>query len=414
MKQYEFTQDQIDQIVQLPIRSYNMGGTKKNGYYDINTGKFYLIDAEGKLTGFVGKVSKKTERPPVTQETPVTEQEPEKDPKKKKPADNKKTAKALFIVVAAIVVVFGGLFGVSRIVNPVSAAPAQDPQATEEAAPAGIDILKVTKDIIKGDLLEESMFEVVTVSPIEYNQLLAAGVLPCKGDDMDTILGLYAAEYISAEQFMSSECISIGSPIASNPWGTAGEEYAFLTLSVEDMAEDHTAFYGAVGALDIVRKVSTEEAKEEEAEEVDEEDEEAEEVDPEEVEGLTISSSESQSVVVTSYRIDDVVICDVLNEEGNSVYPYYARYLELTEIKQYAIVSTLMEDDEFMKATTPCHLVVRVTAEQAAVIGDIVEDDVTLTLNGAVDADTDEETVISSGTLSIMNIILGNTAPEEQ
>lgn len=463
----ELSAEEQKAIMKLEPRKFRMGGGIVCGYFDEETHTFYEANEKGTPTGRllnnVGPSKDKTTSTPPTSSTTRSRNDTgdekgsssnKKKPKEKAPSakDNKDENKSkkklvgvvVFIIVCAIVVLMSmkGLTGaLSSLDSSDSDADSPTPTAQaevysvsstpvvtsddDEDGQESIDtiyIVQAVRDIYEGEIFDESMIQIVSIGVSDYNSLIATGVTPCKWEDVDSVVGMYATEYIQAYQYVSFSDVSSSNPISGNPWADYGDGYAVITIPVDSVnADNGSVALGAMGTLTITKsQAQTTEVIETEDEYTEEttEDEYYEESGDSEgdgegenseegatVDGLTVEEGISQSYTTSTYTIENAVICDILNANGDSTYSYLAQYLSLPEVRMQTTINTLCANSEFIEAVTPCYIVVRITSAQSNAVGDTSDSSIELTLTGSVDNGSTEKSDVYNGYVEIFDII---------
>ena len=112
----------------------------------------------------------------------------------------------------------------------------------------------------------------------------------------------------------------------------------------------------------------------------------------ENVDGLEHEATVQQSYIVDTYSIKHLVIADILNEEGESLYQYYMRYMSIPvgERSDY-LEKVLRKDDSLLEKVKPARAVIGVSTEQKTKLGDLTADNVTLEVSFTGEKDVGNE-----------------------
>lgn len=437
----QFSKEERTRIMRLPMTKAQSGGGITSGYFDPDSGMFYKANEAGIPTGEVAKAPQKyiddwnqknaakvasmvPTTPPSDKAAAKIDGEDEDDSITKKKKKGMAFIAVLLVVALAFsaFIIAGPVLGVlpTSSSTPISGETLVVNSDSDEPENV-VYVIQAAEDILKGDVIKEEMLKRVAVSVSDYNRIIASGGAPCKWDEVATVIGMYAGNYLKAEQYVNDTDIQIEDPVIDNPWAEySKEDFSIVTLPIDAVQSDGTIFVGALCDLEITREVtSIEEAKEAEEEKSDSETEEevevtVEEIPAEDIDGLTMEEGLSQSYTVNVYHVENGVVCDVLNEDGDSIYPYYAQYIELPPVKQVAMINELRTTDEdFVDDVEAHYVVVLITAGQEDIIGDISGDKVVMTLTGEVDNDTTEKQIVSSGFKTISDILATELVEEE-
>lgn len=445
-KNVNLSPEERNRIMKLPMTNAKVGSSNTSGYLDAETGLFYPANEAGIPTGqamevpesYVESWNRKNAARAASSNTGLAT--PEKAPEKTNETGEsddmakKKKKAAIFVAVLLIAAIAISAFIIAGPVLGIlpsyqGAAPTSDPSVvsavpsnkSDTAPESVVYVIQAANDILKGDVIKEDMLKSVAISVPDYNRLIASGASPCKWDEASTVIGMYAGDYLKADQYINDSDVTVDDPVIANPWSDYDKEaYSIVTLSVEDIQGDSTIFLGALCDLEITREVtSIEEAEEksEGAENADETEDDVEvtveEITAEDIDGLTMEEGLSQSYTVNVYHVENGVICDILNEDGDSIYPYISQYIELPAVKQVSLINELRFDEDFCEDVEAKYIVVLLTAGQEEIIGDISGDKVVVSITEEVDNETDAKAIVSSGSKAITEILATEPTEEE-
>ena len=156
--------------------------------------------------------------------------------------------------------------------------------------------------------------------------------------------------------------------LPSNPWIIDENIYTDIPIA-SDMLENGNLNFGAIMDLKIEKESVTEtKVNKQDSEET--------------VPGMEHESSVQQSYIVDTYTLSDIVLCDLINAYGESLYNYYAKYLSIPvgERTDY-IEMQLKNDPELKERLTPVYITICVSKEQMNKLGDLSSDGVTITIS---------------------------------
>lgn len=444
----QWTPEEVAEIKQKTLRDFRMGSTVFRAHYDEEKGILYVVDDNNNLTGkhYHRQVEKKADIDAKAEDAPIEAviAEPKADaPEEKKPKldlSAPETKKKILGITIVVLVAAAVLFFVLRplfVDAPLFSANSEKAKAVaeetvpdtgvlnqgdEEDLPYGyVQVIQANRDLLKGDVLTEDDLQRATITIVEYNQLLATGVSLCRWSEIDAVLGMHAASYIPTMQFVASESLSVSNPIQHNPWQDRSQDSAIVTIPYSSFNGGQALYIGAYGDLDIARRVGTDsEEAQLTAEELEEvgigTEEPAEKIVPSAAAEEGPASEEpgvagvAESYVINNYHVEDVLVADILNADGESVYPFYAQYIELPVVKQKTEVDALTQNDAFKAAVKPAFIVILIKAEQVQVLGSMDNDALTLTLNGRMDDSTEERAMIAKGFQGIANAVEASEA----
>ncbi len=367
----------------LPKRFFRIAGELVQGLYDEENGQFYLTDSSGKLLNKMVTIPKSTEREP----DPVDSLEPsdsESDvetegmPMKRGIAklfhmqhnrnvedDTPRTSRKMtsFVTLAVIVVIAGALFTTNLLPRLGGHTSIEDPNVPLSDAPYldKIEVVQVIRDMIPGDVITPDDIQSTTISSESFSQITLSGVNIYKWDRCDQLLNKYITSYVPAGQYLAYDKVSSTVTLPANPWTTAKDGYMLVKVPIDPTAKaDALMNFGTVMNMEIqkqtVSQTPTGDADGDKAE----------------VDGLEHTTTVEQSVIIDKYTMENLVICDILNAAGESLYNTYNAYMGIPAGEQfYYISNALSENAELEETLTPEYVLVSVTDEQAQALGDL-------------------------------------------
>ena len=429
------TQQEKDRILSLPQRSFIIGGQRKTGLYDQDTNKFYLLDEDGKLTGrCVALRSQPRHSPPKVESgtdgsvgtNPEERETPEKAgvQEKKKVGNSNigdnpditRKAKPIFIglavvaVVAVLAVQMGGFFqkdpsnGQLPADTPepgiVTTNPDDEPNSADTLNE--IAVVQVVRDLIPGDVITPDDLQSQTISADSFSSFALSGNNIYKWERSEELVGKYINTYTQAGTYLSYNNVEAAFTFASNPWTWPSEGTMLIEIPIDDENLDNALLnYGAQFNLEIrketVNKTPTGGTTGGDTQE------------PTEIPGLNHSTTVDVTTTVDTYTITDLVVCDLLNSDRESLYNRYCAYNGIPAGEQLPYLRDALKEDSLLeKQLHPVYLMARVTTAQGEAMGDLSAKDtsVKLSISEAVDNSTDAKTSFAAVSRSIAKTVL--------
>ena len=419
-KRREISKEEYLHILTLPVKTMTVGGGERRGRFDEVNQLFYELNEDGELTGRVAHIQ--TPAPPP-EEPPEEEDDrdttgsgPAKKPKRKNrkrkeripgphdPAGDRRKYRVVLIGAILTALLIALLYGPRTIVGNLTgqfsgAAAVQEagengePQSAE--APDSIAVVQVTKDVIPGDRITGDMIREASISAESYNLITLGGRLVYPWDRRETLIGSYISAYVPAGQYLTYADVSTVRPGSDrNPWIVDENIYTDIPVT-EDMLSSGQLSFGSVMDLTIRKEsVHETEVKPDENEET--------------VPGLEHSASVQKSITVDTYTLRDIVLCDLLNREGESICSSFIRFLSIPEEEREGYLARLFSTDPgTIQDLTPAYITVCVTKEQMDRLGDLTADGVSITVSftGEKDADTPEKKAFSEEAAALDQVI---------
>lgn len=468
-----FSPKEVAWIVSLPKYSYRIGGTIKQGYYDKETCRIFMVDENGELTGETAVPKAPTTSAPAGEDAPGYEDQDagresdredddrpardgarsKKDKKKKtgKPSppsrksrsraqdrydeegyddgDRKKKGSNTFtivcgIVAALVVILVVGLYfktGGPASLSAPKVTPTPVPVATETPAPTPsptptppgmveVSVVQAVGDILKGQQIQADFVENVSITMQEYNQLVAMGATPCKWDELSTVEGMYASSFIAAGSYLSNLYLTVNNPIPANPWRDYTSGYQTITVNMDAVQGTEEPFFGALTIMKAVKNVDLYAEGAEQAPDLYW-DESWE--DPNPYEHTTYEETYiSDTVVQRTFTFTDALVCDLLDANGNSLFGAYIPYIDMPTVNRVSALNSIAADPAKLAGMTPSSVVIRLTVEEATALGSLTNAAVTIAVNGNADASSDTKYSVSWGSQSIIQTLFPAVAAE--
>ena len=307
-----------------------------------------------------------------------TEETQEQDPEQEK---GKKKAKAKTYIVVSVAVIAiltaGTAITLKNISHPGGGEATASSSTQSSKSLNTIEVIQATQDLIPGDAITSENIQKATISAEAYNQISLASVSLYQWNRSDSLIDAYAVSYIPKGQYLTYNNVNTVYSQKSNPWGNPGDGYKFISLPIQKSEDAQEVNYGSVVNLTIVKKTVKETGNTN-----------TDDADKQEIAGLDHKTSVQQSSIVDTYLLSDVVVCDLLDSDKNSLYETLTSWMEIPAGEQPTYIKTRFQEDEsLMKELEPKYMQLRVTAEQAEALGSLT-DDVTITIEVQNKSDT--------------------------
>lgn len=307
-----------------------------------------------------------------------TEETQEQDPEQE---NGKKKAKAKTYIVVSVAVIAiltaGTAITLKNISHPGGGEATASSSTQSSKSLNTIEVIQATQDLIPGDAITSENIQKATISAEAYNQISLASVSLYQWSRSDSLIDAYAVSYIPKGQYLTYNNVNTVYSQKSNPWGNPGDGYKFISLPIQKSEDAQEVNYGSVVNLTIVKKTVKETGNTN-----------TDDADKQEIAGLDHKTSVQQSSIVDTYLLSDVVVCDLLDSDKNSLYETLTSWMEIPAGEQPTYIKTRFQEDEsLMKELEPKYMQLRVTAEQAEALGSLT-DDVTITIEVQNKSDT--------------------------
>lgn len=396
----QLSDEEYRRIMALPERKFRLGGGLRSGRYDEAAHRFYetTLDANGQevLTGRTASVNID---PAPAPEADVTSEEatvPSEGAESEEGSDDDggEAAPGFFarfkvpiLVAAGVLVVaicamafMGG--GQSTGDTPGSGVTASDAPSSE------VSVIQTNKPLLIGHVLTLEDVEEVQLGRAEYEEVALFGRNLYTYNDLDKLVGSYVTKFVPAGQYLEQADIQAATPFPINPWAITDGNSTSVKVPLEaEIAESVNFGFGSVMDLTVRRVTANQVAVGGEG------------GDAEGVAGVTHTSTVGTTSTTEEITIGSLVVCDLLNSDGESIYESYCAYIgiPLGQRLDY-LAAAIEENDTLMQELTPVYVVLRVSQDQAAIIGDLSSNNVTTSLksNGDVSRLTNEQIQFSS------------------
>ena len=402
----------------LPERVFLVNGQETRGLYDGQEGRFYLLNADGTLNGktavvqksalptkddleaqrSAAKSNKRAEDDGVSVNTGSKDDGVDEGDTEDEILKRKKPLFAgvigVLVIILLVVLVIIPAFSKPSNPGPATVTTTSPPATTSPdvltspvvtVAPIEeINVVQVVADLIPGDVITQKDIQCASISHETYNQISVIADI-YKWEDSTDLVDKYINTYIPAGRYLSLDSVSSVYTPQPNPWVNeqGGMEYVSIPLTGNEPF-GNTFNFGTIFDLSIQKKTVNETPNTP-----------MEGESPEAVEGLEHQTSVQQSVLVDSYQMTNLIVCDILNSQGESIYGYYLSFVGIPVGKQPTYIQqALMNNDELEGALMPAAIRVKMTTEQAAALGDLTANNVTIEfkLKAEIDATSESKT----------------------
>ena len=429
------SKEEYYRILNLPVKTMTVAGREVRGRFDAEKQLFYQMDEAGNLTGRAAHVGQaapmpehepepepepeeempeqkfhKQEKPPK-REKPKKQKKPPKEPKVRNPDKKKSKHKIIFAGALLIALMFAVLFGPQKIVSNISGMMGNGEQSQEVATEnkeepeeepkeptdlSTLRVIQVTKDMIPGDQITEESIQEASISAESYNVINLSDNQVYQWDRHESLIGSYISEYVPVGQFLTYSNVSATQPrLMLNPWIVDENIYTDIPIA-EDMLQNTNLTFGAIMNLSIKKESVTETTVE------------TPEKGEEDVAGMEHSSTVQQSYIVDTYSLNDIVLCDLINSEGESIYNYYIRFMSIPVGERADYLPGLFKQDPSLEQKlTPAYITICVSKEQMNKLGDLSTDGVSITVSftGQNDLDSNDKKSFSEDTVLLKQTI---------
>lgn len=429
----KLTQEEIEQIKNLPKRTFLIGNIRQTGLYDEATKRFYYLDADGEWTGRLAIISTPPPQEPRSNEdddpSKADENQDDSDDAEDGDEDNGEStslvdkAKEIFsslkkngdgaaspimeklrtpiskripltwmhVLIVGIILILLMVFVITPAVNRVFAPPDVPPaSSTEVDTPSGaqsspegsntqtsepdptlsnIQVIQVKDTMIPGDTITSDCVQSAEISAADYELLRANGRVLYQWDVVNNLIGMVVNKYIPKGGYIASGDESATYTPSSNPWVTEEDGKTFVTIPLTDEIAS-SADLNFGAKINIFIKKRT----------------------------STQTSQEGDDTIVTttsekSYTFASTVVCDILNSNEESLYPLYSAYLAIPAGERLSYLRTaLVEDETLAQRLTPAYIRVKIDSTSATEIGDFNSNSVTIALRIPDASDIDNAT----------------------
>ena len=424
--------EDYDRLEKIPMTRIRTNDKEYLGRFDEELGRFFMYDEEGNmLTEVLLTDSKQMEIDIAAYEEAHREKEPKKNrikewvaplldrirqnrekaeqPKEAAPRDDRKK-RTIFLAIAIpllILMLLGSFFTLNEKLHlleqhpekvPSQAVESQNQEKPAEETPAAedtIEVLQVQRDMVPGDRIEREDLQIAAVSAEFYNQsTLNRETQFYQGLRADDLVGKYITDYVQKGQYLSFGKVDNAYICPVNPWMEDGES-VYLTAALPDIGKNlETVTFGSLVHLHVTKTTLQETPIQQE--------------ETDEVAGITHQGSIQQSVVLDQYQMDNVVVSDLLDKTGSSVWYFYASWMKIPSGEQTGYVKNwVATHPEQRSSLTPAFIRLRFTKEQADVLEDLKDPKVSVEFEftGEADIDTEKKAETLPGILVLKDLI---------
>lgn len=429
MTQDEFRKEQLQYIKSLPVRTVSVGEKREKIACDFEKKIAYFLDGNGFPTGKATRLNDenasklfRSEDSEQHEKNSMGTSQGTKAVKRKKSLlyslrrlagasddeltstsdtfskgdelGQKKSKKKKIIFTVTIVCVATVVTAYYYMTSTTTEAP-ETTKNNDISSLAEIDVIQVTDELIPGDQITQENIQQVSISAEVYNQISLSSVNLYQWSRSESLIGAYAVKYIPRGQYLTYENVNSVYEPTTNPWSSVGDGYTLLTLPIKD--NDIDVNYGSVLSLTIEKKT---------VQETGSRDPEAEESPA--VEGLEHKTSVEQSSIVDTYGLSNVVVCDLLNSDENSIYNTLTTWMAIPAGEQEPYIkSQFKENKELIKNLQPKYVRIRVTDAQAKALGSLTEGNISvkITVQDKSDTGNDAKRQYASESKALMKTI---------
>ncbi len=388
----EISREEYERIKELPVMSYFIDGEQKRGRFDEEKSYFFLVDDDDELTGQVVCIVPNSKTAPtqttidevISKESkpesrlirlikriaggapakPASDTESEtvkssnkaEEPDTHDNAGKSKKTKIIAVVIAAVLVL--AVIAAAVLLPGMSGG-----NETASDAQDRIYVVQITSDLIPGDIITEDIVSPAGISMETYNLSYISGSPLYRWDSIESLVGSYANQYIPSGLFLSFNNVSSTYVAASNPWtALVGEDMTYLNIpmtgeilnygdKIELCIEKQT-----IGTLNIDVPL-----------------------EDEYVAGMEHETTVEQRYLIDSYKLKDLVVCDLLSENGDSLHNLYSALINVPVGEQLSVITSKLESAAFDPSDLSVgYFVVAIPSEQAEILGNITLDNTKL------------------------------------
>lgn len=408
----QISKEEYLRIMALPERKFRLGGGIRTGRYDEAAHRFYetTVDEDGKEV-LTGRTASVTPPPAASQPSSDSENEEDGQPDGDEEAEDEDSEAApgffarfkwpliitgVMVVVAVCAIAFMG----------GSTPNLPSPDGTASNAPSTeVSVIRVNKDLLPGHVLTPEDVEEVQLARAEYEEVSLFGRNLYTYDNLDKLVGNYMTKFVPAGQYLEQDTVQAASPFAINPWTITDANSTLVKVPLDDILAENVGFgFGSVVDLTVRRVTANQVAVGGEGETVA-------------VPGVTHTSTVGTTSTTEEFTIGSLVVCDLLNADGDSIYESYCAYIGIPLGQRLDYLSNALVDDAGLADKLyPVYAMVRVTGEQAMAIGDVSASNTTAAIkfNGETSQLTNEQFQFSSEAQAVKTTIYQAQALNEQ
>ena len=383
--------EDIQRIKGLPERIFTVAGKESKGLFDEKEGRFYLLNPNGELSGKSAIVTKpdmhnSSNGDDGGSSNRLTDSNSEK-------RELTIEAKKRIFLVAAGAIILGCIvyFAVIPMLSKVNSKPpsenkpgtVQTSNESDKITPAPpsskdeVQVVQAISDLIPGDIISEENIQPATISLELYNQMRLLTDL-YKWEEKEHLINKYIGKYITSGGYLPIDGVSTIYAIPANPWVNETYDTTYIEIPIgSNVIDSEILNFGAKFDLSIQKQTlsQTDNDRDDENE-------------PESIEGLKHETSVQQSVVVDSYQLSNLIVCDMLNNSGESIYNLYVGFMNVPVGRQYDyICNTFANTPDLNEKITPSVIRVKVTTKQAEALGDLFSENTKISFSFIADID---------------------------
>ena len=440
------TQQEVDRLKKKPLITVETAGKKYRGHYDEETQMFVETDRNGNLVGhamrlnpeaakrikysmsrdvadnpkrkgvrqsvkdllltlagkrddednseddadYVAKRTKKQEKDGEDGSGSNDTDREEKDENTENDKDDEAKKKRIFVI-AAIIIVIISIFFSARIMFSGNDSQSEQQQTESAEQQKTVAIIASSADLIPGDQITEDNIKKKSISQDTYNVLSANGAKVYKWQSHESLIDMYVTEYIPTGEYLTYDNVDTVYTQPGNPWNDADRGYSYVTIPVNERTVKNLG-YGSIINLTITKQtVNTEQGASQDA--LNDAND-GNEITDSDAPGLKHSQSAQKAYIVDTYELSNVIVCDLLNENEDSLYSAYTSLMSIPAGEQASYLKLRMQhDDDFYSIVKPAFLSVKITTQQEEEIGSMDNDDtaVKISVTGSTDQPTDRK-----------------------
>lgn len=456
-KTVSISKDELRRIMSLPKVRLKIGGETKAGYLDEEAEgmrAFYPIDEDGALTGKVAKIPPSVYQSGPEHEAPGHQPQDSGEPQDNELPDPEgpKKGKGLIgnapvklfgrevpkrTIIIAVAAILVGCITLALVLPSLFFGRGPDDDTSPDASPIVsavvredvVQVIQVRRTLIPGQVLAPEDMEEVSISQDLYDSARNSGRDLYTWDAASLLEGHYANDYITAGSYLEFDDIDAVSPFPLLPWSEIPDDEQLIPIEVdESMRADPDLIFGEYITIKIektytVRDVDSDptaspipdvqvpepdppvddpidapgDPQDDPVDPADTQDPEpaAQEPGPAmapatDIELTTVTTENKR---IEEYTIKNMVICDILNADGQSIYPFYCAYIGIPIADRPTYLSNALREDETLELRlTPAYIMVAFTNDQAKEIGDLDAWNVSVSFipQGSVKANTND------------------------
>lgn len=407
----KITQEELEQILQLPPRTFRIANEITKGLFDEENRKFYELDANGKLTGVVVTIpappspTQGSSEAASADEKPVPEEESaNEDEASTSEPDNKKGFFAkhklpIIIGGSALAVLILGVGIVGGVNGGTVHTPSENPGAlqSDDVSTKEISVIRVTKDLLQGHILTPDDVEESVISKAEYDNLVLYGRNLYSYNQIDKLIGNYVNSFVPLGQYLESTNVQAASPISINPWTYTEAGSTLVTVPVDDELAENLSFgFGSVVNMTVSKTTASQVGVGNASNEKNE------------IPGVSHVTSTIGTTKTDEITINNLVVCDLLDAKGNSLYADFSSYISVPlGDRLYYFSERMKAEPKLYESSIPVSVVLRIADQQVDALGDIETGNVTIVLKNTNKfwTNTNEQSAFATEFTAVKNVL---------